>query len=956
MQYLKKYLSLLLKYAAPLGLFVLLPLLIALYLGHNIIESEKKQHLLKVSTQIENSLKDIESEISADSFLLKVARGAWFTYNNKQSDFWNYYNKLCDFLGTKPDFYIFDDKGSIVTPANITLKSRFLASKLWNLIDSTYSEKVKFLTRYKKEFKNFLGDEFRLGSFLESRNRLLPIIVKSKTGYVYWMNFPDNCKKGILIVFWTSPEFYLRLNSIINRYLTCFDYMFTRDFAGNIKHYTNTNLKNLDNESIFLHTSLMNQNNEYLDSSNGFLWKSVKLGNLWLLAALKSKSISYDIYHRYYTFVIIILAILSMSLYVFVINSKKIYLSIRIKLITLFLVAVFIPVMGFAYLGYQYINNMRDNLVSDFGNNSRDILLNIDRELGSSGNIFRDDFRKMVEDYKKYNENPDIRKKFAEILERQDLIAIESRMASDSSVISQIINEVVAEDINIVLDSLCKCSIDTILNTNLMDSLDPVLRAVLKSPESAFTSFAGRPDNVQDFSFGNLELYLYWCFTDSIKYGKEYFMIIRSTDKVLREYLKKRLEKSKKLVKERDFIIIARNDRTGEWFPNNCLLADNLKSITRRVNYMGKPIETEILLDSNKYLLLGLKSAKLRGYSFYALYPYKRIEKKINNIVCYIALAILLSALMAMAISHRLSETFIYPVKRLEDGVKAIEERNTEYRIESLQNDEFGGLALNFNKMIGNLKEMEVAKYIQESLLPKNLPKLNDYDISFSNTMASGVGGDYFDVALLDEDNLCIIIGDVSGHGVASALIMAIAKAIFYHGFKETKNLMDLFSDLNSVIVAYFFKPPVKKMITLFATIINLPSGEAVFLDYGHNFPMKISKDGEINELKMVGSPIGSLRKMKKKEAEKFTMEKGETIVFYTDGIIEATGKTSEQYGYERFKESLSNMANDNSESIMNGLINNYNQWKDGTEPDDDVTLVVLKRLSSQNNKCEIVS
>ncbi len=86
---------------------------------------------------------------------------------------------------------------------------------------------------------------------------------------------------------------------------------------------------------------------------------------------------------------------------------------------------------------------------------------------------------------------------------------------------------------------------------------------------------------------------------------------------------------------------------------------------------------------------------------------------------------------------------------------------------------------------------------------------------------------------------------------------------------------------------------------------------------------------------------------MKQKNTKDFSIENGETVVFYTDGIVEATGKTEEQYGYNRFKNHLSEMANEKPENIMGKLLKEYEKWEDGTEPDDDVTLVVLKRLPS---------
>ena len=945
---LKYYFSIFLKYAAPLGLFVLLPLLATLYLGHNIISSERSRHISDLSTKIDNGLKDIESEIAPESFLLKVGRGAWLTFKANQDDlsgFWKYYDSLCNFLQTEVDLYVFDEKGSLVTPRSINLKSRFLAGKLWNSIGATYEERADFARKSKKQLKGIFGNEFRLAAFLDNRSRLIPIIVNTKVGYIYWMNLPENRKKGILLVFWEKPSFSIRLKTIIKRYSSSFDDGFIRNFTGEIKSFSEKSDNVSKYENVYLKTVLMNQKEGFVDDK-GILWKGVKYDDLWLVAGLKSKANKIDKDHSFFISFIVFLTIAIVFAYIWIVGKPNHYISIKAKLMALFLIAVFTPVIGFTFLSYQYISDMYDNLCTQVKNDGRNMLINIDRELGASGNIFREDFRKLVKDFQSYDEDANIRKSFADSLAKHDLAIIERRRVSDASLIKQITNYVVFEGMNAVSDPFSKCCIDAMRNTNLSDSLDPVLSKALKSPECALAVFWERPDNVQDFIFGSVEFFLYWGFANSQKYGEEYFFILRMTDSVLREHLKERLEKCKTNPKEREYRIIVCNEKNGEWFPDNSL-QDKLKTVSRRVNYTGKHIETEIEINNERYFLIAVKSGKLRGYSFYALYPYENVANRISKVVCFITIAIFLFIIVSLLIGYRLSRTFLYPVKRLEDGVKAIKERNSAFRIESLQNDEFGVLAQSFNKMIGDLKEMELAKYIQESLLPKSLPKLNGYEICFSNKMASAVGGDYFDTLLLDEENLCVIIGDVSGHGVASALVMAIAKAVLYHGFKETRDLKELFEDLNSVVNTYFSTPPVKKMITLFATIINLPTGKSVFLDAGHNFPMKISSDGQVTELKMTGLPVGVMRKMRKLKTDEFVINKGETVVFYTDGIVEATGKTPEQYGYDRFKANLSEMCQDSSETIMNTLLENYRKWEDGTEPDDDVTLFVLKRLAS---------
>ena len=957
-QFLNRYFSEFLKHAAPLCLFVVLPLLVILFLGHNIIIIERNRHIEELSTRIENSLKDIESEIVPESFLLKIGRGAWFTFEKKEKNkekLWKYYRDLCHFTKTEPDFYVFDENGLLTTPQEFSLKSRFIAAKLWKTIYSDYNERVNCATKYKKQLRSFLGNEFRLGSFLESRNILMPIIVKTQNGFVYWMNSQDNPKKGIMLIFWDIPSFDFRLSQMIKRYSSVFNDIFINDSDSGIHYFSKK--KNSFNDdiyrNIYLRTVLMNPAEGFIDNM-GFLWKAVKLGKIWLLGGIESNKRKYDKFHNIFVYFIFLLGIFTVFIYFWAVKEQDLYISIRIKLITLFLIAVITPVMGFSYLGYQYISDMRENLITEFGNESRDILLNIDSELGRSGHFFLDDFKKLARDFRYYDEDENVRKRITGSLAKHDLAVIDRRLASDASSIKHITNFVLLDSLHLVSESYAKCCLDRMYNTNLMETIDPGLRNAMNSPETGLTGLWERPNIVQDIMMGPFEFYLYWCVSNSNN-KTEFYLIMRMKDKVLHELLYKRLIQCKTNPKEKNYHIMIHNDKTDEWIPDS-LFAKDLKSFNRRLNYTGKPIESQIIIDSKPYLLFAIKSFRIGDYSFYALYPYEKIEKRLITASRIIAAFIVIFIIVALAIGYQLSGTFLYPVKCLEDGVKAIKERNSDFRIESLQNDEFGGLAQSFNKMIGDLKEMQLAKYIQEALLPQSLPKLNGYQLSFSNRMASAVGGDYFDIKLLDDDNLCIIIGDVSGHGAASALIMAIAKAVLYHGFKQTRDLITLFSYLNSVINTYFNKPPVKKMITLFATIVNLPTGKSVFFDCGHNFPMKISQNGQITELKMTGFPVGSQKKIRKKNTEEYVLEEGDTIVFYTDGIIESTGKTTEQYGYDRFKNSLSELSKENSDKIISTLFSNYDKWEDGTEPDDDVTLIVLKRIASQNNEGDVIS
>ncbi|MEW6713388.1 MAG: PP2C family protein-serine/threonine phosphatase, partial [Candidatus Riflebacteria bacterium] len=178
----------------------------------------------------------------------------------------------------------------------------------------------------------------------------------------------------------------------------------------------------------------------------------------------------------------------------------------------------------------------------------------------------------------------------------------------------------------------------------------------------------------------------------------------------------------------------------------------------------------------------------------------------------------------------------------------------------------------------------------------------------------------------------------------SSALVMAMAKAIVYQGLKEQRPLVELFADLNLTIHTYFKIPPARKMITLFAAILHCESGEICCANAGHNFPVKVSGAGEIEEFSSVHLPIGAMKKLRNLNLKYYQIAPCDTAVFYTDGLIEVKNKADEMYGYDQFKENLKTMANASAQEILAGLVQCYDQWLGEAEPDDDLTIIVLKR------------
>jgi sigma-B regulation protein RsbU (phosphoserine phosphatase) len=172
-----------------------------------------------------------------------------------------------------------------------------------------------------------------------------------------------------------------------------------------------------------------------------------------------------------------------------------------------------------------------------------------------------------------------------------------------------------------------------------------------------------------------------------------------------------------------------------------------------------------------------------------------------------------------------------------------------------------------------------------------------------------------------------------------------MAKAVVYQGLKEDRGLIEIFEDLNHTVYTYFHEPSVRKMITVFAAMIDLKSGQGSFVNAGHNFPVKVGKDGVCSDLQAVHLPVGAVPRLRGMKLNEFVLDPDEYLVFYTDGLVEVLNYREEMYGYERLKAFLAKMPAMEAVTVSNRLLIEYDAWLGGAEPDDDLTIVVLRRL-----------
>jgi phosphoserine phosphatase RsbU/P len=239
--------------------------------------------------------------------------------------------------------------------------------------------------------------------------------------------------------------------------------------------------------------------------------------------------------------------------------------------------------------------------------------------------------------------------------------------------------------------------------------------------------------------------------------------------------------------------------------------------------------------------------------------------------------------------------------------------------------------------------ELDIAHDIQQGMIPKQFPAFpgrTDFDIYALLEPARQVGGDFYDFFLLDEDHLCFAVGDVSDKGVPASLLMAMTITLFRAKADISHEVDELVAGLNHDIskenVNYMF-------ITFFMGILNLRTGKLKYCNAGHNYPVIIRKDGEIEALSEThGIPLGVDANFRFKSGET-SLNQGETIVLYTDGITEALSIDGEFYGDDRFTGLISNSCRDlGPKEITAAIMDDVKSFTKNPERSDDITLLVL--------------
>jgi sigma-B regulation protein RsbU (phosphoserine phosphatase) len=325
-----------------------------------------------------------------------------------------------------------------------------------------------------------------------------------------------------------------------------------------------------------------------------------------------------------------------------------------------------------------------------------------------------------------------------------------------------------------------------------------------------------------------------------------------------------------------------------------------------------------------------------------------------------IAVLFLLVELIALVIGISMTRTMTRAVHYLYESTQRVQAGDFSYRIPVKGNDQLANLGQSYNMMAENLDrllkvakekerlqaDLDIAKEVQEQLYPRSVPNVEGLQITALLNPAKSVSGDYYDYQKFNDHHCAIALGDVAGKGISAALLMANIQSALRAQIRTVQETggeictATVVSHLNKHLAA---NTTTEKYATFFFSVYDERTGELVATNAGH-LPPILLRGNEVIRLDVNGMVVGVFP-FAKYDSSRITLEKGDILILYTDGITEPENEYDEMFGEDRLIETVQRVANKPNEEILREVFDAVNQWTFAPDSADDMTMMIIRRV-----------
>jgi serine phosphatase RsbU (regulator of sigma subunit) len=241
--------------------------------------------------------------------------------------------------------------------------------------------------------------------------------------------------------------------------------------------------------------------------------------------------------------------------------------------------------------------------------------------------------------------------------------------------------------------------------------------------------------------------------------------------------------------------------------------------------------------------------------------------------------------------------------------------------------------------------EIQLARQIQQTFIPEQLPQFPGWDLAARWRTARQVGGDFFDVFELPQDRLGLFIADVADKGVPAALFMALTRTLVRAAVKESQGPAEALRRVNELLM-----PDTKQgmFVTAVYAVLDMNRSELAYVNAGHNPPLWVKCDGSVERLTRTGVALGASEEARY-EQRVIQLQVEDNLLFYTDGVTESFNVEGEFYGEQRLVEAIQANHCSSATEMLDVVDKSLLNFVQDMPPADDLTMLVLRRTSVLN-------
>jgi sigma-B regulation protein RsbU (phosphoserine phosphatase) len=352
---------------------------------------------------------------------------------------------------------------------------------------------------------------------------------------------------------------------------------------------------------------------------------------------------------------------------------------------------------------------------------------------------------------------------------------------------------------------------------------------------------------------------------------------------------------------------------------------------------------------------------KQSGWSLGVLFPQEEILEGITKLNRNVVILGIIGLLMLSVAIFFIARSITRPLRAMAEATEGIGSGNLDVQLPAVKtDDEVGKLTKAFGFMEASLKnyirelteataakeriesELKIAHDIQMSILPKMFPPFperSEFDIFATIEPAREVGGDFYDFFEIDEDHICFVIADVSGKGIPASLFMAVTKTLIKAEATTRTTPGEILAKVNGELCQ---ENDMGMFVTIFCGILSINTGEIAYANAGHNPPVLLRKKEEASFLQSQGGLLAGIMEDVEYGVETITLEPGESLFLYTDGVTEAMNGNNELFTDERLRDTLEGLKEQSIKEMVRGVSAEVARFVKGAPQSDDITMMAV--------------